>query len=357
MEERPNISLCMIVRNEETFIEQCLNSVQNLVDEIIIVDTGSTDTTLEKCESFESIKIYHYQWNNHFADARNYGLAKANGDWILCLDADEEMDLLNQGTVKDMMLRTKADIIQLPVLNYFGEKLPVNRNHVFTYYQPRLFRNHAGIQFKNRVHETLYYPKTINATETEQIPISIHHYGYISEIEINKNKGQRNMQLLEMELEKIEEDPWIGYYLASEHYRNQNYTYAFEYINQSIVHFLLQNIKPPSILYRLKYGILMETNSLAGAWPGIEKAIMLYPDYVDLHYCKGYLLYQKGDYAHALHAFEKCLELGQENDQHLILKGTGSYRALEWKEKCIQQLDNQVKFSNTKDKKKQSDPK
>ena len=79
----------MIVKNEEKYLPQCLNSIKDIVDEIIIVDTGSIDKTVEIAESFGA-KVYHYKWNNSFSEARNESLKYANNDWILIMDADDE---------------------------------------------------------------------------------------------------------------------------------------------------------------------------------------------------------------------------------------------------------------------------
>src|SRR5690606_23268197 len=88
---KPFISLCMIVKNEEKVLRRCLESVDGLVDEIIIVDTGSTDKTKEIASKFTT-QIFDYKWINNFADARNYAQSKAKGKWILFLDGDEYVD-------------------------------------------------------------------------------------------------------------------------------------------------------------------------------------------------------------------------------------------------------------------------
>src|SRR4051794_40673333 len=82
------LSLCMIVKNESKHLANCLESVEGVVDEIIIVDTGSTDDTVEIAKSYGA-KVYHYEWNDNFSDARNESIKYATGDWILVLDADE----------------------------------------------------------------------------------------------------------------------------------------------------------------------------------------------------------------------------------------------------------------------------
>jgi glycosyltransferase involved in cell wall biosynthesis len=82
------ISLCLIVRNEQELLPRCLDSVRGVVDEIILVDTGSTDNTIKIAETYGA-RIYHYVWSDDFAAARNVSLAQANCEWILVLDADE----------------------------------------------------------------------------------------------------------------------------------------------------------------------------------------------------------------------------------------------------------------------------
>lgn len=101
----PTISLCMIVKNEETHLARCLDSAAELVDEIIIVDTGSTDRTVEIASEYTS-KVYSYLWKDDFSDARNYSFSKASMDYCMWMDAD---DILEE-TEKDQFLRLKQTL-------------------------------------------------------------------------------------------------------------------------------------------------------------------------------------------------------------------------------------------------------
>ncbi|TQE91241.1 glycosyltransferase [Ureibacillus terrenus] len=337
----PSISLCMIVKNEEDFIERCLKSVQNAVQEIIIVDTGSTDQTIEICKKYNA-SIFPYRWNHHFADARNFGLSKASGDWILWLDADEELETGHEEFLMENLKNKNVTMYYLPVINYYGESFPVDPEKAFLYHQPRLFQNHKGIQFYNRIHETPIFPKNRDSSYTvDYLKVPIHHYGYIEELTKKRGKGERNLQLIQEEYKDPNHSPWIEYHLANEYYRRGDYQKAFDYLNESIFRFLLNGVKPPSILYRLKYGILVDTNSFENALEGIDKAIALYPDYVDLHFLKGLIYYQTEKFSEALACFEKCLELGEQNSKYLILKGTGSFRAQQYKAQCLEKLGRQ----------------
>lgn len=338
--QTPSISLCMIVKNEEEFIERCLKSIHKLVDELIIIDTGSTDQTVEICKIFNA-SIYSYKWNDHFADARNFGLSRASGDWILWLDADEEFETSKSQLMMDIISQTDASMFFMPIINYYGDTLPVKNEQAYLYHQPRLFRNNLGIQFYNRIHETPNFPEQDDLKYTiETLEVPIHHYGYIKEVTEKRKKSQRNFQLLKEEYQKSNHSPWIEYHLASEFYRNKDYSTAFTHINESILGFLLQGLKPPAILYRLKYGILYETNSIDGAWSSIDKVLLLYPDYVDLHFIKGLILLHKKRYSDALDCFENCLKLGENHSEYLIMKGSGSFKALHYKELCLSKLNS-----------------
>jgi len=117
---------------------------------------------------------------------------------------------------------------------------------------------------------------------------------------------------------------------------------AFELVNQSIRCFIYKQLTPSSLAYKLKYAILIESGSAEGAWPGIEKAIGIYPDYVDLHFYKGVVLHITERYEEAREAFLHCLELGDSNLNYLTMKGTGSFLALYYQGLCEEKLEQLV---------------
>ncbi|BBD57995.1 glycosyl transferase family protein [Nostoc sp. HK-01] len=139
-----SISLCMIVKNEETALPKCLNSVKDFVDEMVVLDTGSSDRTAEIAQQFGA-KVHHFQWSNNFSTARNAALKYVTGDWVLVLDADE--------------ILTPSIVPQLQEVIQSDEYILINliRQEVGAIQSPyslvsRLFRNHPEIRFERPYH-------------------------------------------------------------------------------------------------------------------------------------------------------------------------------------------------------------
>ncbi|MCA0983773.1 glycosyltransferase [Halobacillus yeomjeoni] len=327
------LSLCMIVKNEENCIAQCLKSVKNVVDEIIIVDTGSTDKTIEICRSFQA-KTFKFEWNGSFADARNHAVQQASGDWILWLDADEELDRDDQHQLLEEKPFEDYDAINIHLINYYGNY--ADKNHSTNIAHTRLFRNN-GIKFINKMHERLVLDQILKERIGE-LPVKVHHYGYLDEFVKNKEKSKRNMLMLEQQIKDGENVHFAHYYIALEHYNHKQYPQALQRVNLSILSFLLEDFLPPSMVYKLKYSTLITMGRLQEASQGIDKVINLYPDFVDLHFYKGVILYYLKDYEEAMKCFHHCLELGEENMDYLVLKGVGSFQAWYYISLCQKEL-------------------
>jgi len=336
IQNKTGLSLAMIVKDEENCITRCLDSVIDLVDEMVIVDTGSTDNTIDICRSYNA-RVFNYSWNNNFAEARNFGLAKVTQDWVLWLDADEKVARENREQLSNQDLFANYDALSVPIINFYGEK--VNHDEIAKIAQPRLFRNHMGFRFENKIHEWLNISSAYDQERVGFLDLKIYHYGYLNTQVENKQKFLRNVELLLQELKEEKNHAWTHYYLAMEYYRRNRLKTAFEHVNQSITLFIKEGIiPPPSMLYSLKYSILIRTESWEGAWPGIKSAVRMFPDYVDLKFYMGVILYYKQMYQEALDCFQACIHLGEDNLNYLSIKGLGSFWAWFYIGRCFEKL-------------------
>lgn len=193
------ISLAMIVKNEKKYLDRCLKSVKDIVDEIVIVDTGSTDNTIEIAKE-NGAKVYEHEWNNHFADARNKSIEYTTGEWILVLDADEYITTYDKEYLKKV-LENKNQIGEISIQSRYmsdGEEYVAHAN------LKRLFPR--GITFEGRIHEQL----NTNLLST-YTGIEVNHDGYYQ-----TEKFERNIPLLQKSLKENPKDTYICFQLARE---------------------------------------------------------------------------------------------------------------------------------------------
>lgn len=186
------LSLCMIVRDEEEFISRAISSVSEIVDDIVVVDTGSTDSTVEIARKFNA-RVFPFKWNKDFSEAKNFSISKAIGDWILVLDADE---IISKKDIDTLLALTKGgdysgySLIQRTYCeksNLVGW-VPNQPNHMdyeegqmFSGFHPsplvRLFRNDYRIRFTGRIHELVEVSMMDHGLRFQDTAIPIHHFG------------------------------------------------------------------------------------------------------------------------------------------------------------------------------------
>lgn len=214
--QRIKISACYIVKNAAEDLSRSLESIKNFVDEIILVDTGSTDSTVEVAKSFGA-KIFHEPWQNDFSAPRNKAIREASGDWIVFLDADE---FFVNDTSKN--LRAAIKIAQKAKAQGLIVKwINVDKDNDFAVinstYVLRIFENAPNVHYVGKIHEDVYAgDEPLNRTTAPAALLTLHHTGYSKSL--SRDKAERNLKLLLEELETTDKPERIYAYLADAYY-------------------------------------------------------------------------------------------------------------------------------------------
>ncbi|MCQ4937340.1 MULTISPECIES: TPR domain-containing glycosyltransferase [Anaerotignum] len=314
------ISLCMIVKNEEKYIAQCLKSVALLVDEIIIVDTGSTDNTITIANEYQA-KIFQHPWENDFGKARNYSLAQATGDWILVLDADESLYIEDIQKLKDILQRTKANGIGLKFHNFIDEGSEENYN---THMGVRIFKNHY-FHYQGAIHEQLLPINNTIAIDIETTDVRVRHFGYLKS-NSGKKKRERNIPIIQKLLDKNPQDSFQLFNMGNEYMSDDDYNKALFYFEKAYENKDVTLAYCPHLIFRraicLNY-LKRNEESLAILGEGI----MLYPKCIDYEYLRGRIYKSHKKYTLAIESFEKCISSGAAPLNLTFLSDTEGFRS------------------------------
>lgn len=307
------ITLCMIVKNEERTLERCLLSAKDVVDEIVIVDTGSTDNTIKIAERFTS-KIYHFEWTNNFSDARNFAMEKATSDYILSLDADEYF--ADQESKSMLLQPLTASYYFLRIRNMIRSGIVDTHSFV------RLFRRKDGFKYEGAIHEQINF-WDFPELEGEAISTYINHDGYNKAIIKSKNKNTRNMDIIKEEL-KLNPTAFGYFNLGTQYKVVEEYDKAVKAFQRSYSINPNTTFAPKLLVFLIQS--LSQLNRYNEALQIASDAALLYPTYTDIKY-EIALQYKKLHYwKDAEQVFLDCIEKGEVTDhQFSSLEGVGSY--------------------------------
>jgi glycosyltransferase involved in cell wall biosynthesis/Tfp pilus assembly protein PilF len=212
-EAKPRISLCLVVKNEELFLGECLQAARELVDETIVVDTGSTDRTIEIAEA-AGARVYRQPWPGDLGRAHDLPLAYANGDWLLTLDGDEVLDP-RFDELTELVRDPGLDGVLFTVRNYVYHPVPQNRRAIPThpltrgasFWSPsmnvRLFRNRPAFRHSGRLHQSVLPALRRAGARIVSTTVPIHHYGLLR---YDRNKSALYTELAEQEVRDRPDD-------------------------------------------------------------------------------------------------------------------------------------------------------
>ncbi len=340
------ISLCIIARNEEKNISRCLESVRGLVDEVILVDTGSDDKTVEIAKRFtDSDKIFHFKWNGNHSDAKNFALNHASKEWILSLDADETISSRDFERIRELMKENEFMGFSLIQRNYSNKTGgfewvscvgdSYDESKIAYGFSPRrivrLFRNDGRIRFEGVIHDNVGNSILKIGGKIKDTGVPIHHFGTM---DISPDKIKR---YIEMEKKNLRDDFFqycqIGIQLhsikendeAAEFLKKsieKNPLFPFSWLELGIIMLERKDLKEAErclhkaeelaehpMIYNylgVLYGMLADYEKSVAY---LKKAVDLIPLNADFHYNLGFTYLKMGMKKEAYEEMKKAIEL------------------------------------------------
>lgn len=321
------LSACMIVKNEELTLRKCLDSLRGVVDEVIVLDTGSTDATVRIATEWGA-QVHSFTWCNDFSAARNASMAYASGDFILIIDADEYLDATEKLNLRRLLETTDAEAYAVNIRNYIGpmhalaQTIPVTVIRIFR-------RGHLFIQ---AIHEQIVPSILASKRPIAHANLTIHHLGYLNEFVQSRDKTNRNMQLLEQELNVHPDDLFQRSNLLAEYMRSGNFQACADLSAE-----LMDELEQTPIAQWPPYSARVALFLLSSMWEigRREEALRRAPDLINyfpqLAYLKqryAIMLMQSGRFLEALPLLHECRLLGDPKDAYIDAPaGVGTYLA------------------------------
>lgn len=302
------ISACMIAKNEEKVIARCIESYRKVVDEIIVVDTGSTDRTVAIAESMGA-KVFRFTWNDDFSAAKNFAIDQAKGDWIVFLDADEYFANGTGANLRRYLNKLdkayNAVVCRMINIDEISGKAIDEITHI------RVFKNNKKIRYVRPIHEGLVYHGKggkLLAHLADKQDLVIHHTGYSANV--SKKKARRNLTMLlnQMEDEKTAH-PEYWYYIADSYNSLEEYEKVITYIRlfrASGIKMTNLNARVHSILINAMVNLQYPAHEIMEE---VDIAIKKFPRHPAFRFYKAKLLYDDKLYEAALHEALKAKEL------------------------------------------------
>jgi glycosyltransferase involved in cell wall biosynthesis len=327
--EGMTMSLCMIVKDEEAMLGRCLASVAGHVDEIIVVDTGSTDRTVEIAESFGA-RVLHHEWTGDFSEARNLSFDAATSDWMFYLDADEVLVDGEGPRLRALAGHTWREGMWFVETNHTGA---IEDATAVTHNALRLFRNRPEHRFEGRIHEQIahrlpsYLPERLEVTD-----VRIEHFGYLGVVRDEKDKSRRNIELLERQVAEGDDSPFLHYNLGSEYAAMRendtavgHFRTAWEKLGAGDSHTKYPFV--PSLAGRYVKALRIVGRYDEATTVG-DQVLQIFPGYTDVVLEQAIVAEEQDNLPRAIELLEQCVELGEAPSHYSPTVGCGTYLPL-----------------------------
>ncbi len=308
------VSVCMIAKNEDNHIEECLKRLRPCKFEIVVVDTGSVDRTVEIARKYTD-KVFHFAWCDDFSAARNFSIQQASNDWVLVIDCDEYLENVNLAELEEsladnsrsvgMIVRNNPYIIQ-GVRSIMSERIG------------RLFHKHY-CHYEGSIHEQVC---TLDGREPKsfRIPLTFYHEGYVTESD-KRMRATRNLEMLLHDLDLKGPSPYIYFQLGQNYISLNDLDKASYYYQKG----LEMDADPKSAFVQSMtetYGYCLLELAKYDLAMKLQEKYEIFSHRADFVYLMGMLYMKRGCYAKAIDEFRKATTLST-----CSRKGVNSYRA------------------------------
>lgn len=302
------ISLCMIVKDEEKVLDRCLSSVKDYVDEIIIVDTGSTDSTKTIARQYTD-KVYDFKWINDFSAARNHAIKYATCKWIFILDADEYLDQPDAQKMRDFFqneLLSDHTIYSVSILSFLGHNHSISTNEALV---GRAFPNHKGFHYERPIHEQIVSANGRPLRSTA-LPFRAFHSGYMEETLSAKKKHDRNLAIFTNMKKKAELSSYDNLMLGNQYVMMGKYDEALKFLQKALKKEKELGAAYKQVLFSI-INIYMNTGKFIEAWNFMDKYLVAYQSYPDILALRGLVLYHLGFIDKSKEVLLQCIRMAE----------------------------------------------
>jgi glycosyltransferase involved in cell wall biosynthesis/tetratricopeptide (TPR) repeat protein len=314
-------SLCLIVKNEEANLPDCLASAAGLFDETVVVDTGSTDRTKDIARA-HGARVFDFPWIDSFAAARNECLRQASGEWIFWLDADDRLDAPDRDKLRALFSGLKDEHVAY-VLKCVCDSEPGTSPTVVDHV--RLFRRRADVRWEHRVHEQILPSIRRSGGEVRWADAAVRHVGY-RDPALRRNKLDRDLRLLHREREELGDHPFTLFNLGSVYQELGRYDDAIPVLRQS-----LAKSHPKDSIVRKLYALLTHCQRSLGkraeALAVCQGGLGHYPDDAELLFIAAVLQEEFDDLAGAEAALTRLITTEPGAHFASVAAGLRGYKA------------------------------
>lgn len=307
---RPRVSLVMIARDEERFLPDCLESAREVVDEMVLVDTGSTDATVRIAEGFGA-RIARHVWSDDFSEARNVSLQAATGDWALWLDADERLAAGQAAAVRALVASAPAEVggYLVSIRSFMQTR---DNAEVCWHRALRLFRLTPHTRFTGRVHEQNARSLQEAGYRIEACELVVDHLGYAPEVMDARNKHERFIRMLHREVEEGEGSVFHSFHLfnlGNAYFTAGDIPAAVPWLERAAEHPNTAEEYSAVLFVELATGLYM-TGRTRDALAACDRAESLGVRHPGIDFARGHALLRARDYSGAEQSFRHALEQG-----------------------------------------------